>query len=118
MSETQKEPSDENAVEERCPTAPVRPELPEIPSLNPVLPPRPSKVQQTRAIEGGGYGKAALASMAATSFLSPILILAVGGYMLDARMRHSTYWFAGLGVLVGLIVGTTSLMRILQKLSD
>ncbi len=92
--------------------------LPEVPKLNPVLPPRPSKAPEQSKTQSQNYGKAALASMAATSFIMPIIVLALVGYWIDLRLKHSTDWFAGAGVLVGLCVGITSLMRLLQRLSE
>ncbi len=102
----------------RIPDVPSLPNIPQAPELKPVLPPRPSKAMPMQTTQSQSVGKAALASMAATSFIMPIIILALGGYWLDTRLKHSTFWFAGLGVLVGMAVGINSLMRLLERLNN
>ncbi|GDX41394.1 hypothetical protein LBMAG21_16860 [Armatimonadota bacterium] len=118
MSSTKREAEGEGADEVRLPAMPSRPELPDVPALNSVLPPRPSKVKQVQEAQGGSYNKTALASIAASAFITPIMLLAVGGYALDAKLKHSTYWFAGLGLIIGMAVGVNSLLRVLQKIED
>lgn len=100
------------------PELPSLPDLPETPVLKPVLPPRPSKAPEQNQMQSQNYGKAALASMAATSFVMPIIVLSLAGYWLDIRLKHSVDWLAGVGLLIGMGVGTTSLIRLLQRLSD
>ncbi len=118
MSEERRENEGDGAEEARFPETPPRLELPEAPALNPVLPPRPSKVKEVKEAQGDSYNKTALASIAASAFITPIMILAVGGYALDAKLKHATYWFAGLGLMIGMAVGVNSLLRVLQKLGD
>lgn len=110
--------SEQEKAERTLPELPSLPDLPEAPKLSPVLPPRPSKASEQNKTQSQNYGKSAIASMAATSFIMPIIVLALAGYWLDLRLKHSTDWFAGLGVLIGLAVGISSLMRLLQRLSD
>lgn len=97
---------------------PSRPELPEAPQLNPVLPPRPAITKAAKVAQGEANSKMALASIAATSFITPVILLALVGYALDAKMKHSVYWAAGLGVMIGMAVGVNSLLRVLQRMED
>ncbi len=88
-------------------------DVPEVPRLAPVV--RPVKPGTQRpAIEPGSYNKAALASTAATSFIMPTIVLALIGYFLDQKL-HTNY-LAFIGVVVGLIVGISALMRIVKRL--
>ena len=92
-------------------------EVPEVPRLAPVVRPVKAKPGASR-IEAGSYRKAAIASTAATSFIMPTLVLALLGYWLDIKLHHTTNYLAFIGVVLGLIVGTTALMRIISKLED
>jgi len=88
-------------------------EVPAVPRLAPVV--RPVKPgPQKPAIAPGSYNKAALASTAATSFIMPTIMLALLGYFLDQRF-HTNY-LAFIGVVVGLIVGISALMKIIKRL--
>jgi hypothetical protein len=90
-----------------------RSDVPEVPRLAPVV--RPVKPGPQRpAIEPGSYNKAALASTAATSFIMPTIVFALIGYFLDQKL-HTNY-LAFIGVVVGLIVGISALMRIVKRL--
>ncbi|HZT43086.1 MAG TPA: AtpZ/AtpI family protein [Chthonomonadaceae bacterium] len=111
------EEEEEDALEARFPPAPRAPEVPEVPHFAPRLPEHPSK-PRPGAVEPGSYNKLALATTAASSFIMPIIILSVGGYYLDRALRHETYWIAFIGVLVGLVVGTISLINIMNRLSQ
>jgi hypothetical protein len=88
-------------------------EVPEAPRLPPVVRPA-SPGARKPAIEPGSYNKAALASTAATAFIMPTIVLALIGYFLDQKL-HTNY-LAFIGVVVGLIVGISSLMRIIKRL--
>jgi F0F1-type ATP synthase assembly protein I len=63
------------------------------------------------------YSKAALGTTAVSALVTPIVVLCLGGYWLDMRLKHATPWFAMIGVIVGLVLGLTSMMKILEKIS-
>jgi hypothetical protein len=92
-------------------------ELTRAPKIANQLPPRPSATRPG-GVEPGGYSKLAIASTAATSFIMPIVILSVGGWWLDNRLHHKTGWLAFIGVLLGLVVGISSLMKVMARLQD
>lgn len=90
--------------------------IPEPPKLNPKLPAHPAEAKQNTQA-GRDYSKAVIASSAVSAFLAPIMVLCLGGYWLDQRLKHITPWFSMAGVIVGLALGVTSLMRVLDRLS-
>ena len=90
--------------------------VPEAPKLSPALPMHPSAPKHN-AQSVQTYSKSMMASSAVTAFLMPIIVLCLGGYWLDSKLKHATPWFSILGVIVGLILGLTSMMRVLDKLS-
>ncbi len=89
---------------------------PDAPRLDPKLPAHPEKKQAVHE-DLSGYSKAAMATSAGSAFLTPILTLCVGGYLLDQKLHHETAWLSMLGVIVGLALGITSMLRILNRLS-
>lgn len=89
---------------------------PEPPRLNPNLPLHPADRRKI-AIESASYSKAAIASTAVSAFVTPIFVLCLGGYWLDQKLKHQTPYLAMLGVIVGLILGIASLMKVLDRLS-
>ena len=89
---------------------------PTAPRLDPRLPAHP-KEQHSAKQDITGYGKAAMATSAGSAFLTPILTLCIGGYLLDQKLHHEMAWLSMLGVIVGLALGITSMMRILNRLS-
>ena len=91
--------------------------VPEVPQLAPVV--RPAKPQAfVKAAAPGSYQKAALASTAATAFIMPTLVLALLGYWFDQKLHHTTNYLAFAGVLLGLVVGISALLRIVNKLNE
>lgn len=110
--EAQRERQDERF---RMPEPPPMPPTP--PRLNVQLPRHPD-VPRESGIEPGSYGKAALASTAASSLIMPIIVLGVGGWLLDTKLHHNTFWLAFLGVIIGLVVGVSALLRVVKKLED
>jgi F0F1-type ATP synthase assembly protein I len=124
----------------RFPVLPTAPEVPEVPRLDSVTEPvkevtmsqghqvpevpklpsvaRPAKPTFVKAAAPGSYQKAALASTAATAFVMPTLVLALLGYWLDQKLHHTTYYLAFGGVLLGLVVGISALLRIVNKLNE
>jgi hypothetical protein len=124
----------EDDIRRRFPNLPSTPDVPEVPGLDSVAEPvkevtigsapevpqlapvnRPVKPKASGpAIAPGSYNKAALASTAATSFIMPTILFSLLGYWLDKRM-HTNYW-AFIGVVFGLIVGISALMRIIKRL--
>jgi hypothetical protein len=104
-------------IEERFPNLPP-PEAPDVPELKPKLPPHPDRHSKPGAVEPGSYNKMALAATAASSFIMPIVALSVLGWWLDNRLHHETSWLAFIGVLVGMVVGISSLLRVMNRLSE
>ncbi|HLV82069.1 MAG TPA: AtpZ/AtpI family protein [Chthonomonadaceae bacterium] len=111
------EDEEEAALQKRFPTMPRPPEAPDVPHFAPKLPQHPDK-PRPGAVEPGSYNKLALATTAASSFIMPIIILSVGGFYLDRALHHETYWLAFIGVIVGLIAGTASLISVMNRLSQ
>lgn len=107
---------EDDDLKERFPEMPPLPDLPEAPKLAPILPPHPSK-PQPGAVAPGSYNKMAIGATAASSFITPIIVLSVGGYLLDQKL-HSSPWMAFLGVVVGFVVGLVALLNVMKKLSD
>ncbi len=114
MSEDERREGSEKS-EPRFPEVPGTPDVPEAPKLAPVT--RPARPKAGPALEPGSINKSALAATAASSFIMPIIILAVLGYFIDQKLHHSTYYLALIGLLVGLVVGVSSLLKIVNKLS-
>jgi F0F1-type ATP synthase assembly protein I len=79
------------------------------------LPPHPAK-PRPGAVEPGGYNRLALATTAATSFIMPIIVLSVGGWWLDQKLHHTTFWIAFIGVMVGMVVGVASLLNVIKRM--
>lgn len=105
------------ALLKRFPVLPAVPDVPETPKLAPKLPPHPDKVRKER-IEAGSYNKMALAATAASSFILPIILLGVGGWWLDQKLKHTVAYLAFIGVVVGFIVGVASLLNTIRRLSE
>lgn len=89
---------------------------PEPPRLNPQLPAHPDEFQKSAA-ESMSYSKAALGSTAVSALVMPIVVLCLGGYWLDMRWKHATPWISMIGVIVGLVLGVTSMLKVLEKMS-
>ncbi len=113
MAEDERKEQEERQAQ--FPNVPRAPQVPEPPKMTSPLPPHPAK-PRPGAVEPGGYNKLALATTAATSFIMPIIVLSVGGWWLDQKMHHATAWFAMSGVLVGLVVGVSALLKIVSRL--
>jgi hypothetical protein len=107
---------EQDDLSRRVPNMPALSEPPKPPKLAPKLPPHPA-APKPGAMGDGTYSKSALASTAATAFLTPIIVLCMGGYWLDNRLKHATYWLAILGLLLGMGLGVTALIRVLNRLS-
>src|SRR4051812_34683151 len=99
------------------PRMPAPPDVPEPPKIQAQLPPRPD-TPQSGNVQPGQYNKLALAFTAANSFIMPIIILSIAGFFCDQKFGHSKGLFSILGVLLGLVVGISSLMRVIKKLSE
>src|SRR5260221_8809978 len=97
MSEDQKREGANDADREaddpadRFPRMPAAPNLPEPPRLAPILPPRAGK--KPGGVEPGSYSKTALAFTAANSFIMPVIVLAVAGFLLDRKFGDNKGWF-------------------------
>ena len=92
-------------------------QIPEPPKLDPKLPAHPDKAPSNSDSVAASYSGSAIATSAVSSFVTPIIVLSLGGYWLDQRMKHKTPWFSMVGVIVGLILGVSSLMRVMDRLS-
>jgi len=92
-------------------------DVPEAPQLPRVARPAKPKARGASS-EPGSYRKSAIASTAVTAFVTPTIVLSLGGFWLDQRLHHSTDYLAGIGVVLGLIVGTSALLRIVAKLNE
>ena len=89
---------------------------PEPPRLAVTLPQHPVHRDQQSVI-ATSYRKSAMASSAVTGFVMPIITLCLGGYWLDQKWKHEVPYLAMVGVVVGLIVGVSTLLRTLNKMS-
>lgn len=107
-------PQEEDELRKRFPDVPTMPELPPAPKVEVQLPPHPAR---RPGGEPGEYNKLAVGAMAASSLITPIIVLAVGGYFVDQRY-NSAPWGAFVGLVVGFIVGVSSLLRIIRRLQD
>ncbi|MCW3055800.1 MAG: hypothetical protein JWN14_4970 [Chthonomonadales bacterium] len=94
---------------------PPAPHIPEPPKMTQPLPPHPAK-PRPGVVEPGSYNKMALATTAASSFIMPIVVLSLGGWWLDQKLHHTTFWIAFVGVLVGLVVGVSALLKVVNRL--
>jgi F0F1-type ATP synthase assembly protein I len=101
---------------ERFPAPPSISDVPEAPKIDVKLP-RVTGEAQPGSVTPGKYRKVAIATTAASSFVAPILVLGVGGYLLDQRMHNTMALFAFLGTVVGFGVGIFSLLRVIQQLN-
>ncbi len=105
----------EDDLQARFPRVPPAPHVPEPPKMTQPLPPHPAK-PRPGAVEPGGYNRLALATTAATSFIMPIIVLSVGGWWLDQKLHHTTFWIAFIGVMVGMVVGVASLLNVIKRM--
>jgi len=92
------------------------PDLPETPKIDVKLPALPH-VQQRGSVAPGAYRKVAIAATAASSFISPILVLGVGGWWLDQRL-HSGGLCAFAGTVIGFIAGIVALLQVIRQLNQ
>ena len=112
-----KEQAEQDDLAGRFPRMPRSPEIPEAPKLDVKLPPHPD-TPKPGDVQPGQYNKMALALVSATAFVMPVIVLALVGYMVDQAMKHTTAWFAFAGVMLGMVVGLTALMRILNRMNQ
>lgn len=117
VSREDEEEERKDAIEERFPTVPRAPVPPEPPRIDPILPPHPETRRIETGIAPGSYNKMALAATAASSFIMPIILLALGGYWLDGKL-HTAPWLVFIGLLLGLAAGVTGLLRVAKRLSE
>ncbi|MCW3100357.1 MAG: hypothetical protein JWL77_5975 [Chthonomonadaceae bacterium] len=113
MAEDDREEQDD--LQSRFPEVPPAPHIPEPPKMTQPLPPHPAK-PRPGAVEPGGYNKLALATTAASSFIMPIIVLSVGGWWLDQKLHHTTFWIAFIGVMLGMVVGVSALLNVVKRM--
>ncbi len=107
---------DENSkMIHKFPDIPVHVDAPHPPKVEVNLPPHP-KVKAAGE-DSRQMGKMAIASTAASSFVSPIIILSVVGWWLDQKLKTGP-WMAFGGVVLGFVVGVMQLLRITSKLNE
>lgn len=120
MTQDEEEPKDQEEIqrelERRLSAVPPPPNVPEAPRLARVQRPQPKQPQGTGFGAPGGMRNLALAGQLASAFTAPILILTLGGYLLDSRLHHSTPYLLLVGMLVGLVAGTLAAIRIFRSL--
>jgi hypothetical protein len=106
----------EDDLAKRFPASPAPPEIPDAPKIEVKLPPR-AGAPQPGTVAPGGYHKLAVAATAASTFVTPIIVLGVGGWWLDQRLHMTTALFAFIGTVLGFIAGVVGLMRVIQQLN-
>lgn len=107
--------STEDNLKSRFPEIPLHADAPSPPKIEVQLPPHP-KVKEAGS-DSRQMGKMAIASTAASAFVSPIIILSVAGWWLDQKMKTGP-WLAFSGVVLGFVVGVVQLLRITNKLNE
>lgn len=102
----------EEEGKEELPKVPEVPPLPEVPELKPQLPaqPKPSR-QQDQSL----YQKMGLAYTLPIVLITPIVVLTVGGWWLDERLKTSPGFTIG-GAVLGVITGFINMIRIANRL--
>ncbi|MBC7527057.1 MAG: AtpZ/AtpI family protein [Chthonomonadaceae bacterium] len=111
-----KDEPEEVPLEKRFPIVPHLGDIPMAPKVTAQLPPDPSKVQVEGSVKPGEYTNLGLSMTAAGTFVSPIIVLSLIGYFLDMKFK-TTPILVFIGLVIGFIVGVTSLMRVSAKLS-
>jgi len=106
---------EQDDLQARFPNVPPAPHVPEPPKMTQKLPPHPA-TPRPGTVEPGSYNKLALATTAATTFIMPIIVLSVGGWWLDQKLHHTTSWIAFIGVLAGMVVGVSALLKVVKRL--
>jgi len=106
---------EQDDLQSRFPEVPPAPHIPEPPRMTQPLPPHPAK-PRSGVVEPGSYNKMALATTAASSFIMPVIVLSLGGYWLDQKLHHVTPWFALTGVIVGMVVGVSALLKVVKRM--
>ena len=91
------------------------PRLPDAPKIDVKLPELPGAQQQGK-VAPGAYRKVAIAATSASSFISPILVLGVGGWWLDQKL-HSGGICAFVGTVIGFIAGIVALLQVIRQLN-
>ena len=112
--DNEEQQDEKDDLRKRFPDVPPMPEVPHAPKVEVQLPPHPGRKP---GVQAGEYNKLALGAMAASSLITPVIVLAVGGYLLDKKF-NSAPWGAFIGLVVGFLVGVSSLMRIIRRLQD
>ena len=90
-------------------------ELPEAPKIDVELPALP-EIQRPGSPAPGAYRKVAIAATAASTFVSPILVMGVGGWWLDQRLHSGGIW-AFAGTVIGFIAGIVALLQVIRQLN-
>lgn len=106
----------DNEIERRLSALPPTPSFPEAPKLERVQRPREKTPTGMGLAQPGGGRNLALSMQLAGSFTAPVIVLTLGGYLLDHRLHHATPYLLLGGMLLGLIAGTLSAIRIFRSL--
>ena len=116
-SENDEELSEEERLLRRFPAAPsVAHDVPAPPKIVVNLPPHPDAPKPGR-VEPGAYRNTALASQAASSFIMPIVILMLAGWLIDNRF-HTGGIAIVIALILGFAVGVANLLRVINKMND
>ena len=94
---------------------PSTPDLPDVPKVSVTLPPDPNRKIPVEP-DAPNFGKMGLAASAASSFIAPIIVLTLVGYLLDKNFGRSQGLYVIGGVVLGFVVGISSLMNIMKKM--
>ena len=115
MSEETQHTTEEQDIEAQFPVVPETPGLPEVPRIEVKLPLHPDK-PQPGVIQMGTLSKAGVALSAVSSFVLPIVFLAVTGFYLDKKL-HTGSIIVFAGIILGFILGLVSLINVIRKLA-
>lgn len=125
MSDNPNKPSNRQAQDEddadpllkRFPAVPQLPHnVPEPPKIVVNLPPHPDKPKPGAANAADIRGSA-LAYQAASSFIMPIIVLALLGWFLDGRF-HKNGMITVVFIILGFVVGVTGLLKVLNQMDN
>ncbi len=109
--------TEEQRLLQRFPVVPtIHHDVPPPPKIVVNLPPHPDAPKPGR-LEPGSLRNSALASQAASSFIMPIIILIVAGWLIDKQF-HTGGIAIVLFLILGFAVGVANLLRVTNKLDD
>ncbi len=109
--------TEEQRLLQRFPVVPaIHHDVPPPPKIVVDLPPHPDAPKPGK-LEPGSLRNSALASQAASSFIMPIIILIVAGWLIDKQL-HTGGIAIVIFLIIGFAVGVANLLRVINKLDD